>query len=209
MTTITATSQATQTNAGSFDFGEIAGEFGGDVNSRVAAMMLHHARDVRESAQTARAAEEENLRRQEDAQIRSMHEQADRIRSAGIASGTALIAGGAFQFAGGMVALNGPTLASGDLAPTAKGTQVALDGVGQAAQGTGKLVASHEERAGKIADSDSTAAGHRADAAKRRLDDLDEEAANARELARTAIDFLRDQTRTKGSADSAAVSIRG
>jgi len=188
---------------------QIAAELGGDVNASVAAMMLLHAKQMRESVQTARSFEEENLRIHEECQVQAMHEQADRIRAAGIAEGVGLIASGGCQIASGIVGLSGSRLASGELTPSRQGTQAVLQGAGTGANGVSQLSAAGDKHAADRADANATAAGHRAEATKRRLDDLQDEAAEARDLAKKVIEFLRDQTRTKASTDNAAASIRG
>jgi hypothetical protein len=188
---------------------EIASEFGGDVNASVAAMMLLHAKEVRESVQTARSLEEENLQRQEENQIRSMHEEADKTRAAGFEEGFGLLISGGLQMASGGVSIFGPTTEAGELTKGAKGTQDILRGAGEGTRGGTQLLATADKGAADGAKADATDAEHRADAAKRRLSDLKDEAADARELAKKAIDFLRDQTRTNASTDQAAANIRG
>jgi len=188
---------------------QIATELGGDVNASVAAMMLIHAKQMRELVQTARSFEEENLRIHEERQVRAMHEQADRIRAAGITEGVGLMASGGFQIASGIVGLSGTTLRSGELTPRAQGTQAVLQGAGAGANGVSQLVAAGDKHAADVANIEATAAEHRAEAAKRRLDDLEDEAAEARDLTKKVIEFLRDQTRTKAGTDNAAASIRG
>jgi hypothetical protein len=116
---------------------------------------------------------------------------------------------GGFQIASGVVGVAGPTLQNGQLSPGAEGTQSILQGAGSAARGAGEMFAAEDNRAAGVADADATEAGHAAEAAKRRIDHLEKEAAAARELAKLAIDFLRERTRTKASTDAAAASIRG
>jgi hypothetical protein len=187
---------------------QIAAEFGGDVNASVAAMMLLHAKQLRESVQTACSIEEERLRIQEERQVHAMHEQADRIRSAGMNEGLGLIASGGFQIASGVVGIAGARLQDGQLSPRAAGSQAILQGSGSASRGVGEMFASEDNWAASIANADATKAENSAEATKRRLDELKEEMAQARDLTKTAIDFLRDQTRTKASTDDAAASIR-
>jgi hypothetical protein len=208
--TIDATNRTTQPSTLLFmSHEQIAAELGGDVNASVAAMMLLHAKDMRDSVQATRSMQEEALRRHEADQISAMHEEAHRTRAAGRMEGIGLMASGGFQIASGVAAIRGSTLQGGELTPSARGNQAGLEGAGRLAQGTGNLLAADEKHEADNANTDAAAAGHRAEAVTRRLDDLRDEAADARELAKTAIEFLRDQTRTRASTDHAAASIRG
>src|SRR5687768_2440604 len=145
-------------------------------------MMLLHAKEVRESIQTARSLEEENLRIHEETQVRSMHEQADRTRAAGVTKSLGLMMSDSLQIASGFVDINGPTTKAGELTPDTAGTQSVLEGAGAGARGVSQLLAAEDKWAADSANADATAAEHRAETAKRRLDDLQDEAADARNL---------------------------
>jgi hypothetical protein len=188
---------------------QIAAELGGDVTASVAAMMLLHAKQTREAVQTAQAIEEEKLSIYEENQIRSLHEQADWTRSAGIKEGLGLMMKGGLRIASGTVGIRASTLENGELSPGARGSQAILDGSGDGAQGGSQLLAAVDNHAADVAEADATDAEHRAEAAKRRLEDLDDQSADARKLTKDVIEFLRDQARTKASTDNAAASIRG
>jgi hypothetical protein len=191
------------------DFEGQLSELGGDVNAQVAVMLLSQARENREAADRGRAAEEANLEAQEVAQVAAIHAQADDIRSAGSA---ALVGD---LFSGGLSVLGGVVRLGGEDKPTPSEFD-RLQARGAMLDTEGRIVKAGADFAGSVfngAKSDEqaaeSAAGHAADAAKRRLDDLKGLHSDARDLARAAIDFLRETTRTKGETDRTAISIRG
>jgi hypothetical protein len=179
----------------SLDFDARLNDLGGDVNARVAAMVLGAARDSRDAADQARVAEEENLREQEAQQVQAMHEQADAIRAAGNwALGGAIVSGGTqlVGAAGGF---------GGDREPYETGGKL----VGAAAQYGGKLEDAHKTDL----DATETTAKNHVEASTRRLGDIKELRSDARDLKQAAVDFLRESTRTRGEIDRAPLSIRG
>jgi hypothetical protein len=188
---------------------DLQADFGGDVSASVAAMMLQHASESRDLTRQARAAEEKNLEAQESAEVQAMHVQADDIRAAGRWEGLTTIGAGAITCVAGVVTATGAALGSGELKHGPAGAVDALKGSGKLAEGFGEWQGAEAQGDGKVAESDGVAAGNRAEAAKRRLEDLRDEEKDANDLAHTAIDFYRDQTRTKADTDSATLSFRG
>jgi hypothetical protein len=185
-------------------------EFGGDPNATLAVLMLAHARDVRDGARDTRAAEERNLEAQEDRQVQAMHEQADDTRWAGWVGGATEIGAGVLQtYAGSMTMTGATNPKTGEITAEVNGSVLKVNGYGELVKGAGNVGSSLLKAEGEDADADGTAAGHRAQASIRRLDDIKETEKDARELARTAIDFYRDQTRSKTDADHATLFLRG
>jgi hypothetical protein len=188
---------------------DITSRFGGDENAMIAALMLGHARDVREGARVARAAEEKNIEAQENLQVQAMHDQADDLRTAGTIEGITEIGAGVLEVGAGEITMTGETFPSGELKPAFSGEALTLKAFGEIGKGTGTMVASYYKGESQDADANGTAAGHHAQAAIRRLDDIKDLEKDARDLARTAVDFYRDQTRAKADADHAALFLRG
>jgi hypothetical protein len=186
----------------------VDGQFDGDVNAQVAAMMLVHAKESRDLNDTAREAEEKHLKEQQDAQVQAMHDQADAVRTAGFADCLGAVFQGGLTMMGGAITMNGATASGGGLAPCDQGTVTYLNGFGQLGGAAGKFVGDMERAHEKDLEADGVDDGNHADQAKRRLDDLKEQRQDARELTKTAVDFLRQAEQTKGEADRAAVSIR-
>jgi hypothetical protein len=184
----------------SADQSELAAELGGDTSAQIAAMLLDHAHDSRETNREARLHEEQHLVAQQEREFEMMMEQADHIRSAGFAEGISMMVAGTFNIAAGVV-----TAGTAD----AKAIGTSLSGGAQASQGAGKFFAGIEEAEGQESAAAAKQASHRSGASERRLDDLRTEAQEARELVRTVIDFLRDMGRTEAATDQAGIYLRG
>jgi hypothetical protein len=172
-------------------------ELGGDTNATVAAMLLKQSQEKRDCLREERDAQEEQLSHFEQAEVASLREKAEALRDAGMAEAFGDIAGGVFTAGSGLAGC-------ADL----KGSAALLEGCGKAAPGAGMLVAvGPNERAGQ-AEADKTQFENMAAEAKRRLDDIRDDDHDARDLLKSAIDFLREVNRTKSEGDQTAVSIR-
>jgi len=188
---------------------DIATRFGGDPNAEIAALMLGHARDVREGARQARAAEEKNIEAQENQQVEEMRNQAEDIRRAGYVEGVTEIGTGVLDVFAGETTMNGATTMHGKLTPQVEGDVLVMKGSSDVLKGAGTMGAAWFKGESQIDDANGTAASHHAQAAIRRLDDIKDVEKDARDLARNAIDFYRDQVHTQADADHAAVFLRG
>jgi hypothetical protein len=206
---INATSEVHSSSHVLLSSDDLTAEFSGDVNGSVAAMMLLHARDTRELAGQARSAEETNLAAQENEQVAKMREKADDLRAAGEWEGITTMIGGGLGVASGFVTMTGSTFKSGELKPGPRGLSDGLSGTGTILGGIGKLGAADLHSDGDLADADATAAANRAEQSKRRLEDIKDMESDARDLARSAVDFYRDVSQTKADGDRAAVFLRG
>jgi len=179
---------------------ELALEASGDTNAAVAAMMLEHAQQKRETLGQARLAEEELLRKREAEQVAKIREQAEVAAEAARLRALGSIASGAFGIAGGA------TICAGSGEPS--GESKILSASGDPVKGVFEFVAAERDIDAGNARADATAADHRAAAAKRRLEDIHSEQSDARELARTAIDFLKELTKSRAEIDQAALLHR-
>jgi hypothetical protein len=171
---------------------DIETQFGGDLNAEIAALMLGHARDVRDGARQARASEEKTIEAQENQQVEEMRNQAEDLRRAGAIEGSTEMVGGAL----------------GVLAGSTGKTDI-FKGSADIVKGTGTMGAAWYKGESQIDEANGTAASHHAQAAIRRLDDIKDVEKDARDLARNAIDFYRDQVHTQADADHAALFLRG
>lgn len=177
--------------------GDLISELGGDTNATVAAMLLKNSQQDRECLREERHAEEAQLSRFEEAQVTSLREKAEAQRDAGTAEAWGEIIGGGFTAVSGVAG-----------AFEAKNAATMLDGVGKAAPGASKLFAADANLRAGQAEADATQSEHMASEAKRRIDDIRDDDHDARDLLKSAIDFLRDVNRTKSEGETAAVSIR-
>jgi hypothetical protein len=195
------------------DQSELATELGGDASAQIAAMLLDHAHDSRETTREARLHEEQHLVAQQEREFEMMMEQADHIRSAGLAEGISMMVAGTLNIAAGVVTA-GTADATGTLqgragAEVGKAVSTSLSGGAQVSQSFGKVGAGLEEAEAQESAAAAKQATHRSGAAERRLEELRTEAQEARELVRTVIDFLRDVGRTEAATDQAGIYLRG
>jgi len=185
-------------------------ELGGDVGAQVAQCLLESARDTRDQTELSRSAAEEQLQRSEQKQVQSMYEQADHIRAAGWIQGAAMIGAGALGAAG---AINGLSNTSpGTSAAAMKGAEYtanALASGGKALEGTGIMLRGLEDAEGKECEANASSAASTAHHLERRLQDLQQVAADAREQARSAIQSVGEFAELKAREAQAALFIRG
>jgi hypothetical protein len=185
----------------------LASELGGDINAQVAAMVMIAGREKRAQIQQSRRAEERLIESMEDQQVDEMRQQAEDIRSAGRWEGLGTIVGGGLTIGAGAAQIVGATKA-GEAAEEWKGGATMANGAASVAEGGGKVIASGYEKSAKMHEAEATAADNTAAAARRRLEDLRDEAKSAEEDQRSAIDFLRDINQSAGAADRAAIFQR-
>jgi hypothetical protein len=81
-------------------------EVSGDINARIAAMLLAQSQDRKDYLREARRAEEQHLRAVEDAEVQAIRDEAVHTRAAAQSRAIGAIVSGGFQVAGG-VALGG------------------------------------------------------------------------------------------------------
>jgi len=188
------------------DEGNIAAELGGDVDAQLAALLLTSAHDSREAARVERDQEEAQLGEAEQHQVELMLKQADSIRAAGRARGYGMIASGALTVEGGLTALAVDLHQPG----TKVGAEFesSLAGGGKLVEGVFDLGATGFEAAEATQRAQATAMGNQAEESTRRLDELSAQIADARDLARTALEFLRNVKQAETQSDQASLYLR-
>jgi hypothetical protein len=184
------------------DADQIAAEFGGDVSARVAAMLIEHSHERREAVREMRRAEEEHLQAMEEQQVAQMREQAAHIREAAESRAIGGLVAGACRIAGGVCMMT----ADSEYAGRARSEM--LGGGGSALESAMGLSAAADDHAAGQADADATAAGNRAEASERRLEDLRDSAADARELGSKALDLIESAKTASAEANRAALFQR-
>jgi hypothetical protein len=187
-------------------FDEASRAFATDAHTALAIAMLEHADEGRDSARHQRLLEEQHQQLLEHAQVEAMRDEADQIRAAGQARGVAGIVGGGLQAAGGFVQLSAVG-SEQNAAPTttAQGWGTALGGAGQVSSSVGELVGSRHD--GQAADhsADQTAFAHRVEASERRRQALSDQANEALELRRNALQHLENISESEANAAQAVV----
>ena len=187
---------------------QIASELGGDTNAQVAAMLVVHSKERSQQLRQARGAEEEHLRESEDREVAEMRDEAREIREAararavgGIFEGIMTIGAGYFEVASG-------TQSDEASAKVLSGYGKGVEGAGKAGKGAYDLDAAEDDHAAAMARVEAQKAKNRAGASERRLDDLKDDLAEARELRQKAIDFVKDATQGQADVHRAALFQR-
>ena len=197
-------------------FDQSVSDMEGDPQLQMAAMMLKHARETRKGNDQQRSLEEKNIQSAEKQQLQQMRAEAKKIRKAAKKRAVGQIANGAFTAASGAVTLTGAgmhagkgTDAYGKAMDGYKGSATTLQGIGGTAEGyTGLEAIDIDDKASEHR-RNATAAEHRADASKRRLDKIDEADGASKDLKDAALDHMRNVTRTQNDTDQAAIYLRG
>jgi hypothetical protein len=179
------------------DQNAVASELGGDVGARVSALLLVQSHERSEANQAERHAIEERLQASEEEQVARMRDRAAYIRTAGAIEGGAQILSGGCQMAAGGFLIDGR-----------QGTAKVFEGAGQLATGAGKFGASGPQGAAAMADADSVAASHRAEAAKRMLDDLRDDRKDIADGREQSLNMLSGLRKTEDATYQAALSQR-
>src|SRR5688572_4982696 len=193
--------------------------FLGDPASELAALLIDHVRESRQSYLEQTAAEEQHLRTVQSAQIDAMRDEADKLRDAGEARGLGLIASGTLTIIGAGVKAGTPSAdvpadaPSADVpadAPSAdvpgpprepKGTDwsAVANGAAKGAEGGGELFAADDDRQGQLARTRATEYEHQSGEAERRFETLNEAHSHTRELERSAFEHLRNVRETEAA----------
>jgi hypothetical protein len=179
--------------------GNLGPEVSGDINARIAAMLLEQSQDRKDYLREARRVEEENLRAFEAAEVQAVRDEAAHTRAAAQSRAIGAMVSGGFQVAGG-VALGGIANKT-----DAKATSDCLNGSGELTEGFMGLNAAARDYAAGEARADAKSAENKGNESERRLGDIEEEVREARELAKTAMQFLRDMADKEGEVQRAAL----
>jgi len=175
--------------------------FLGDTASELAALLIDHVRESRQSYLEQTRAEEHQLRLVQAAQVEDMRTQADKLRDAGISKGAGMIASGLLTVGSGV------SIASTGTADNPYSKY--FDGSAKGAEGGGQLMAAHFDHDAGIAGADATEHEHLGSEAERRLETLDEARSYLKELQRTAFEHLQNIQETQAGTDRTLTSWRG
>lgn len=189
MTTINNT---TSTNYAAYDLtptqDSIAGQFGGDTAAELAAMVFLFSRERTKDAAETRDALENGIQARQADQVHQMHKQAD-------ANFAGAIVRGVGQIVDGAVSLNS------NATEQDKGAAKIF---GAASNVTGAVF----DKVADNAEAEATSQGHKADAGIRALEQVDQDAADARDMRKRTLDFMSSIQDIKAETDKALVSIR-
>jgi hypothetical protein len=178
---------------------KVSAELGGDVDAQIAALMLVSSHEQRKSLHQARQAAEKHLEASEHKQVQSMRDQADAIETAAVLKGVGQMCEGAGQITAG-----GFALGTNDQAAA----QAMSTGTGQVGGSGFDIVGSYYDHKGAEKSADATAAGNRADADKRTLDDIRDNDRDARDVAHKALDMVDRLEETRAAMNQAALFKR-
>jgi hypothetical protein len=209
----------------------IAAEFGGDPQAQLAAMVLKFANERREQARGARSLAEDQIREAQARQVDKLHDQADDLRRGAWVGAVTGIAAGAMEFASGC-ALAGSASneavstkgldqvrqacpdrladAPANLA-NAKNAEATANAALSKKWGAGSMIlGAVSQTSSRVFDSlaqddaaDATAEGHRAQAAERMLEDINDSVDDANDMEDAALDFLDQANETEAATEQA------
>ena len=205
----------------------LATQLGGDTNAQVAAMMLKHGHEKRTACRQMRHSEENRLRSFEDQKVAKLREQAEQLLAAGQRRAWGKIASGGLQIAAGAVTISsassagvsaeagaGTSVTAAQASDAASATRNAdglaagLRGAGGGAEGGMDLWAVEAEDDARHAEIASTVASNKAEETKRRMEDLKDDEQSARELIRSAFDFVKGVSEKQAEINRAAIFNR-
>lgn len=175
--------------------------FAGDPMAELAVLVVDHARSARQVQRTEARAQEAQLRLVQDAQIRAMHAEAEKIKLAGMHEGAWMIGGGLATIGAGLAHAS-----SGTSEPPASSTLLA--GAGKGSEGVGKMLASHYQYQASEARERATVAEHQAQEAERRLADSRDARSQTRDLEKSAFEHLRNIQNTRAEIDRTLTNWR-
>jgi hypothetical protein len=184
-------------------------ELGGDVSAGVAQCLLASARDARDRTELERTAAEKHLAASEQKQVESLYEQADHIRAAGWVQGLGMMASGTLGAIGAINGLNSVGSKVTTAAAAAEYTASALSNAGKVAEGIGAIGRGLEDAAGKECEANASSAASGARHLERRLQELQQETADARAQAQSAIESVGELSALQARQAQASLFIRG
>jgi hypothetical protein len=175
----------------------------GDPGAEMAALAVEEGNHERTFETHARDAYEQAEAHEDDQEVAAMRQKAEDIRTDAMKEGFGMMAGGAFDIAGGIETANvGSTQASQQ---GAAGEGAALRGGGEVVKGLATTWAAGDKAA--QATDDANAAQHKAhaDLAKDAAEDLHDAAKDAGDYVKAALDFYRDYVSTQAQTQGAAL----
>jgi hypothetical protein len=168
---------------------QLAAELGGDANAQVAAMMFMLSKEQKADASEQRDTTEARIRESQAEQVDEMREQADLMRVQAVSNMFFGMTSAALQIGAGGAGLAG----QGGFSDIAKGHSQMYDTIGEFGDSMFESVI-------KDSEADATAAQHEADASIRELEEVNDNADDARDLKNTVLDFMRSIQEQKAEA---------
>ncbi|MCA9600032.1 MAG: hypothetical protein KC776_42305 [Myxococcales bacterium] len=180
---------------------QLAVELGGDTNAQMAAMMLKHGSDRRTATRHMRHQEEKHLEAMEAKEVSKLREQAREELVAARQKAVGKMVGGALGITSGVVGGCFEGKGAEYAASSLKASQSGVEGASE------YVAAGSADRASQ-AQIASKEASNKAEEAKRRMEDLKDDEQSAREIVRSAVDFLKNITQGKADVERAALFNR-
>ncbi len=185
---------------------QIALELGGDVEAQLAAMVLVHASENEDRADQARDATEDMIREAGDKQVSELRDQADDIRSGGFFAAAGGVLGGAAMVGSGLHGVSKIDLTSGKaLLADVGNTQKIIEGGGTIANGLGQGANAGYQGAAAHHEANATSAANDASAAERRLDEINDDIDEARDMYNDGLEFLDTVNQTQAATNQSVI----
>jgi len=184
-------------------YAEARDAFSGDPASEIAALLIDHVRQSRQSYLEQTHAEEHQLRAVQAAQVEDLRTQADKLRDAAMYEGAGMMLSGGLTIGSAVASASVPDKATGADWPRV------LEGSAKGAEGGGTLVSAHFDREAGLAGADATEHEHLGSEAERRLRTLDEALSHTKDLQRSTFEQLQSLQATQAATDRALTSWRG
>lgn len=176
--------------------GQIEQQFGGDAAAQLAAMLFLFARERSRDASEQRDVVEQRIAAQEARQVDQMREAAHDLRRSGAVEGAAKIASGAATLLS--VTSEGPT------SDDPKYYQALAAGF----EGVGAMGGGYFQGSSKLHDASAERASNAANAGVRELEEVNQDADEARDMRGRVLDFLDAVQEGRADAES-SMWVRG
>lgn len=191
----------------------IAAELGGNPEAYLAAMIVKFAGQRSDALRETRVQIEKHINDMQAEQVERMHEQADEMRNGALLSAGLGIAGGACTIGAGSLGIDSADEVDAAGNATAEATKMTgrakeLEGLGKVFDGSATGVGGIYDKKAKDTEADATSSGNRAAATERQMDAVKDDLDSARELEKSALDFLDQANQTRAQTEQ-SVYIRG
>lgn len=186
----------------------VAIEVGSSPGALVAQHLIESCRDERNFSEVERTALEEQLAHTEQAQLDSMHDEADAIRSAGLIRGLSQIGAGVAGIASAGAQYRASTSSGSEAAGFQRDSgryQAGATLLGAAGSAVGAMF----DASAKDAAADAASHGHAAQYLERRLKDVGERSDEARVQQQKALDSAAEFVDLEARSAQAALFLRG
>jgi len=177
-----------------------------DIGLVIAKMVIENAFNSRKQARQDREHATKAMVAAQDAQVSKMREMAEKRYEAAQTEAYGKMAEGALGVLGGFATAGGFSKNDTQLkAQTNSGLGEVIGSQGKVLGGVMSLASAGDKRAADRLDADAKAFENEATQHKRTIEDADDDAKEARELSRTALDFLREFESTQTKSMSSAI----